>query len=141
MQYKNPTPTVDIIITKGRQIVLIKRRNNPVGWALPGGFIDEGESVEQAALREAKEETNLDITLQDLLYVYSDPQRDPRKHTISIVFTATAEGKPIADDDAQEAKYFDLNNLPSPLVFDHAKIIDDYSVYLMSNRRPSPTIV
>ena len=91
-EYRNPTPTVDIIITRndGREIVLIKRKNPPVGWAIPGGFVDEGEWVENAAIREAKEETELDVVLDELFYVYSDPTRDPRQHNMSTVFTAHA---------------------------------------------------
>ena len=124
--YKNPLPTVDIIIEIGQGIVLIKRRNYPYGWALPGGFVDYGESVEEAALREAKEETGLTVKLKGLLGVYSDPKRDPRQHTISTVFVATSKGRPVGGDDAEQAMVFPLNNIDVPLAFDHQKIIHDY---------------
>jgi ADP-ribose pyrophosphatase YjhB (NUDIX family) len=130
-KYKNPSPTVDIIIEiekKGGQrgIILIKRKNPPYGWALPGGFVDYGESLEQAAVREAKEETSLDIELQCQMHTYSDPKRDPRKHTISTVFIAQAAGDPVASDDAEEIKILTGSTLNIPLVFDHEKILSDY---------------
>lgn len=127
--YRNPTPTVDILILREEQIVLVKRRNPPLGWALPGGFVDEGESVEHAAIREAKEETGLEVELDSLFYVYSDPKRDARQHTMSTVFVAHAVGEPVGDDDAEEAVYFPLNSLPHPICFDHATIIADYLHY------------
>ncbi|MBI5557559.1 MAG: NUDIX hydrolase [Deltaproteobacteria bacterium] len=123
--YRNPVPTVDIIIAIGAGIVLVKRRNPPLGWALPGGFVDYGESLESAAVREAKEETGLDVTLICQLHSYSDPRRDARLHTISTVFIARASGTPHAADDALDAVIFSQNNLP-PLVFDHEKILGDY---------------
>lgn len=124
-------PTVDIIIEieaeDGRQgIILINRKNPPFGWALPGGFVDYGETLEHAAVREAKEETSLDIRLQCQMHTYSDPKRDPRKHTISTVFVAQAEGHPVARDDASEVKVFYLDELNFPLAFDHEKILADY---------------
>lgn len=122
---RNPVPTVDIIIETGGGIVLIKRKNPPFGWALPGGFVDYGEPLEEAAVREAKEETGLDVKLLCQMHSYSDPSRDARLHTISTVFIAQAEGTPHAADDAVEAGIFTRENLPS-LVFDHAKILDDY---------------
>ena len=139
MTYRNPTPTVDIIIYKEENILLIKRKNPPYGWALPGGFVDEGETVEQAAVREAKEETDLDVELEELLYVYSDPQRDPRQHTLSVVFTAQADGEPKAADDATDLGYFSLDALPV-LVFDHARIANDFKVFLSSGKRPQPRV-
>ena len=123
--YKNPVPTVDIIIELEGGIVLIKRKNPPHGWALPGGFVDYGDSYEHAAVREAKEETSLDVTLIRQFHTYSTPDRDPRHHTASTVFTATADGKPQGSDDALQAKVFNRNNLPK-LVFDHAMIVNDY---------------
>ena len=141
MAYKNPKPTVDIIIQhEGVQdsIVLVRRKNPPLGWALPGGFVDEGERVETAAIREAKEETDLHVTLQELLYVYSDPSRDLRMHTLSVVFTATAQGEPRGMDDAAEAKVFSVQDLPSPIVFDHAQIIADYVRFMSTGLRPRP---
>jgi ADP-ribose pyrophosphatase YjhB (NUDIX family) len=130
-QHKNPSPTVDIIIEienkDGQQgIILIKRKNPPYGWALPGGFVDYGESLEQAAVREAKEETSLDIQLQCQMHTYSDPKRDPRKHTISTVFIAQATGDPVASDDAEEIRLLIGSTLDIPLVFDHEKILSDY---------------
>jgi len=130
-EYKNPFPTVDIIIEveaggveKG--IVLIKRRNEPRGWALPGGFVDYGESLEEAAVREAKEETGLGIHLIRQFHTYSDPKRDPRFHSISTAYIAKAQGVPEARDDAQEVGIFNQNNLPEGIVFDHLMILRDY---------------
>ena len=130
-KYKNPYPTVDIIIEIKRKngeqgIILIKRKNPPHGWAIPGGFVDYGESLEQAALREAKEETSLDIRLIKQLHTYSDPHRDPRKHTITTVFIAEAEGRPTAQDDAAEIGIFSRKEIDFPLAFDHEKILHDY---------------
>ena len=130
-KYINPIPTVDIIIEieseDGRQgIVLIKRKNPPYGWALPGGFVDYGESLEEAAIREAKEETSLDVELKSQLHTYSDPDRDPRQHTISTVFMAKAAGKPRAQDDASEIGIFTQEEINFPLAFDHQKILADY---------------
>lgn len=125
-RYRNPFPTVDIIIELPEGIVLIERENPPHGWALPGGFVDYGESLENAAIREAKEETSLDITDLKLLGCYSDPARDNRFHTISTVFTAKATGIPMAADDAKSLKVFKPDELPSPLCFDHNLIIADY---------------
>lgn len=122
---------MDIIIEIGKQgIVLIKRKNSPHGWALPGGFVDYGEALEEAARREAKEETGLDVELVRQLHTYSDPVRDPRHHTITTVFIARSAGAlaaaPVAADDAEEIGIFTKENLPQPLMFDHAKILADY---------------
>ncbi|MCX8119101.1 MAG: NUDIX hydrolase [Desulfobacterota bacterium] len=126
-QYRNPLPTVDIIIEmEGGGIVLIRRRNPPYGWALPGGFVDYGESLEAAARREAKEETNLEVELKRQLHTYSDPNRDPRHHSISTVYIAKAKGKPQAKDDATEVGIFDRSNLPKEMAFDHRLILEDY---------------
>jgi len=124
--WRNPIPTVDIIIRSGNEIILIKRRNPPYGWALPGGFVDYGESLECAAKREALEETGLELTDLKQFRAYSDPERDPRQHTISYVFAAEAQGSPVAGDDATAVKLFALNNLPAPLCFDHEQILTDY---------------
>jgi len=135
-ELKTPFVTVDIIIELEGSIVLIERKNPPHGWALPGGFVDYGESLEEAALREAKEETSLDVKLIEQFYTYSDPQRDPRHHTISTVFIATASGIPRGADDAKRAQLFTEGNLPSPLVFDHIRILRDYFSYKRTGKRP-----
>jgi ADP-ribose pyrophosphatase YjhB (NUDIX family) len=116
---------VDIIIEAGGGIILIARKNKPLGWALPGGFVDYGESLEQAAVREAFEETGLHVTITRQFKTYSEPKRDPRHHTISTVFIAGAAGRPQAGDDAGEVGVFTRDSLPS-LVFDHAEILADY---------------
>jgi ADP-ribose pyrophosphatase YjhB (NUDIX family) len=123
--YKNPLPTVDIIIEIGAGIVLIERNNPPYGWALPGGFVDYGESLEDAAIREAKEETTLKVILLRQLGAYSSPDRDSRFHTITNVFVAASEGTPIGQDDAKQAAIFTKDTLP-PLAFDHNQILADY---------------
>lgn len=126
--WRNPLPTVDIVIeAPGRGVVLVRRGNEPFGWALPGGFVDYGESCEAAAVREAREETGLTVRLTGLLGVYSDPERDPRHHTLSVVYTAVAENPDTlqAGDDAADAGYFKPDQYPE-LVFDHARILGDY---------------
>lgn len=122
---------MDIIIEIQREdgkegIVLIKRKNPPHGWAIPGGFVDYGESLEEAAVREAKEETSLDVQLKKQLHTYSDPARDPRQHTISTVFVASARGRPKAEDDAQEIGIFTKEEINFSLAFDHSRILADY---------------
>ena len=124
--YKNPLPTVDIIIEINDGIVLIERGNEPKGWALPGGFVDYGETLEDAAIREALEETSLSITELRLHGCYSDPARDPRRHTISIVFVAKGKGIPKAGDDAATIAVFSKDSIPSGLCFDHDRIIKEY---------------
>jgi ADP-ribose pyrophosphatase YjhB (NUDIX family) len=136
IRYKNPFPTVDIIIRIGNGIVLIERKNPPYGWALPGGFVDYGESLETAAVREAKEETSLDVRLISQFRAYSDPDRDPRHHTITVVFIAEADGTPKAADDAISAKVFTLDDLPENLAFDHRKICMDYFSFTMHHENP-----
>ncbi|MGD0585002.1 MAG: NUDIX hydrolase [Oryzomonas sp.] len=126
-QYRNPFPTVDIIIEINGRIVLIERKNPPHGWALPGGFVDYGESLEDAARREAREETSLEIKNLRLLGCYSDPSRDERMHTISTVFMALGSGIPRAADDAANLALFALEELPATLCFDHARILADYA--------------
>lgn len=128
---KGPVPAVDIIIEikfpDGRTgIVLIERKNPPYGWALPGGFVDYGETLEQAAIREAREETSLEVELLQQFHTYSDPSRDPRRHTISTVFIARASGWPEAADDARRAGVFSKEEINFPLVFDHRQILEDY---------------
>jgi ADP-ribose pyrophosphatase YjhB (NUDIX family) len=122
----NPFPTADLIIEYNRGIVLIKRKNPPEGWALPGGFVEYGESLEAAAVREAKEETGLDVELLRQFHAYSDPKRDPRHHTITIVFLAKAKGNAVAGDDAKEIGVFSKDTLPEQIAFDHRDIINDY---------------
>jgi ADP-ribose pyrophosphatase YjhB (NUDIX family) len=117
---------VDLIIELNEGIVLIKRENPPEGWALPGGFVDYGETIESAALREAKEETGLDVELVRQFHSYSDPQRDPRHHTVTTVFVAKAKGTAVAGDDAKEAEIFRRDNLPEQIAFDHRDILNDY---------------
>lgn len=140
MEYRNPTPTVDIIIEMidrpERPIVLIERKNSPLGWAIPGGFVDYGESVETAALREAKEETGLSVELVEQFHVYSDPQRDPRQHTLSVVMIAAAMGEPQAADDAKNLALFELWQVPPDLCFDHDSILKDYWMYRNYGLRP-----
>ncbi|GAB6060866.1 NUDIX domain-containing protein [Desulfonatronum parangueonense] len=139
--YLNPVPTVDILINiPGKGIVLIERRNPPPGWALPGGFIDHGESAEQAAVREAREETGLDVELTGLLGVYSDPRRDPRQHTISTVYTAQAVNpeQMKAGDDAGKVGIFPVDALPSNLAFDHGRILQDYLRIFQPLNNPIP---
>ena len=126
--YRNPLLTVDIIIeAPGGGIILIERKNPPYGWAIPGGFVDYGETLEAAAVREAKEETGMDIVDLKQFHAYSDPKRDPRGHTVSVVFTATGRGSPKAADDAKNLKIFRIEELPENLAFDHASILSDYS--------------
>jgi len=126
-RHRNPFPTVDIIIELPGGIVLIERKNPPYGWALPGGFVDYGESLESAAVREAREETSLEVTNLRLLGCYSDPGRDDRMHTISTVYIASGRGEPQAADDAVNLRIFQLDNLPEALCFDHAAILVDYA--------------
>lgn len=121
---------MDIIIELDDSgIVLIQRKNPPKGWAIPGGFVDYGESLEAAAVREAREETSLDIKLIEQFHTYSDPSRDPRHHTITTVYIASATGVPKADDDASVAGVFKETDLPEPLAFDHERILRDYFEY------------
>jgi ADP-ribose pyrophosphatase YjhB (NUDIX family) len=142
-KYKNPVPTVDIIIEIIRDdgqkgIVLIKRKNPPHGWALPGGFVDYGESLEAAACREAKEETCLDIQLIRQFRTYSEPNRDPRQHTISTVYIAKAQGKPQARDDAKDIGIFMEKEIDFSLAFDHDKILADYFEQIKQKNSHNP---
>lgn len=140
MTPRNPTPTVDLIIEMidqpHRPIVLIERLNQPFGWALPGGFVDYGESLETAARREAQEETALEVTLIEQFQAYSKPDRDPRQHTISLVFIATAIGQPRAQDDAKGITFVHSWELPPRLCFDHRQILHDYWRYRHYGHRP-----
>lgn len=140
MAYRNPAPTVDTIIElidrRDRPILLIDRLYPPYGWAIPGGFIDYGESAETAAIREAKEEVSLDVQLVEQFHTYSDPKRDTRQHTIAIVFIAIAKGQPQAADDAKSCAIFPQGEIPSNLCFDHAQILKDYWQYRNHGIRP-----
>lgn len=134
--HRNPTPTVDIVIAlPGDRIVLVERKNEPHGWALPGGFVNEGETLEAAAVREAREETGLTVELLEQFHAYSDPRRDPRQHTITTVYLARAEGEPLGGDDALRAIPFSWSALPDPLVFDHREILSDVRRYLLTGAR------
>lgn len=125
--YRNPKPTVDLIVELPRgEIVLIQRRNPPFGLALPGGFVDEGESLEQAAIREAREEIGLQVQLIRQFHTYSEPGRDPRQHTISTVFLARAIGTPVAGDDARDVVLVSRDALPDRMAFDHREILEDF---------------
>jgi 8-oxo-dGTP diphosphatase len=136
---RGPLPTVDVIIElDGGRIVLIERKHEPHGWALPGGFVDEGETLAAAARREAKEETGLDVEITELFHCYSDPRRDPRRHTVSTVFLGRAKGAPAGGDDAANAIAVDPEALPAPIVFDHPRILEDWRVYKRTGRRPPP---
>ena len=139
---RNPLPTVDVIIDIGGRVVLIERANPPHGWALPGGFIDPGESAADAATREAREETSLRVELVELFHVYADPRRDPRQHTLSVVFLARPtepdpERRLLGADDAAQAALFELEALP-PMCFDHGLILEDYARYRAIGARPPP---
>jgi 8-oxo-dGTP diphosphatase len=137
MSGKPTTPllTVDIIIEVEGGIVLIERKNPPPGWALPGGFVDVGESLAHAAVREAREETSLEVTLTEQFFAYSDPKRDPRGATCSVVFVGRASGTPRAEDDAKNIGVYALDALPE-LAFDHGQILDDYRRYKKDGTRP-----
>lgn len=135
---KTPLLTVDVIIRFRGGIVLIERKNPPPGWALPGGFVDVGESVEEAAVREAREETNLDVRLIEQFHVYSDPKRDPRFHTASVVFIGEGTGTLEGRDDARRAAVYTAADLPQEIAFDHVRIVKDYFRYEETGARPDP---
>lgn len=136
---RNPVPTVDVVLhVPDRGVLLVERRSPPHGWALPGGFVDAGETVEQAAVREAREETGLEVALTGLLGVYSDPRRDPRQHTLSVVFMARAHDLATlkAGDDAARAEFFPREGLPRTLAFDHAVILENFFRLLDASAAP-----
>jgi 8-oxo-dGTP diphosphatase len=133
-----PPLAADVIVEIGDQIVLIERKNFPFGWAIPGGFVDFGETVEQAAVREAREEISLQVELRALLGVYSRPERDPRGQTVTVVYIGCALGSPTASDDAKNAGLFDPARPPWPLAFDHAEILADYRRFRQTGEYPAP---
>ena len=146
MEYKNPTPTTDVIVYRtsqehGLEVLLIERSNPPHGWALPGGFVDEGEMVEAAAVREVLEETHLSINLDALLFVYSNPNRDTRQHNLSVVYTSEISWKDSLNakggDDAAQAQFFSVDTLPT-LVFDHSEILQDFMRFIQTGEKPHP---
>ena len=130
---------IELIDHPDRPIVLIERKNPPHGWAIPGGFVDIGESVPDAAVREAMEETSMDVKLRCLLGCYSDPGRDPRGHTVSMIYVAQAHGEPVAADDAANVGIFDPAAVDVPLAFDHARILQDYIRYRRTGSVPAIT--
>lgn len=131
---------IELVDRPGRPIVLIERRHPPPGWAIPGGFVDVGESIEQAAVREAREETALEVSLTVLLGVYSDPKRDARGHTASVVYVAVARGTPRAQDDAVSVDVFNPENPPANLAFDHHRILADYLAFRQTGKLPLPRV-
>lgn len=133
--YKPVTPLlaadtiIELIDYPGRPIVLIERANPPYGWAIPGGFVDVGERIEHAAVREAQEEVGLNVQLIALLGLYSDPSRDTRGHTVTAVYVTEASGMPVAADDAKNCQIFNIDELPELLAFDHAQVLSHYKVF------------
>jgi 8-oxo-dGTP diphosphatase len=133
-----PPIAADVVVEVGAQIVLIERKHFPFGWAIPGGFVDFGETVENAAVREIREETSLEVELRALLGVYSRPNRDPRGQTVTVVYIGRARGTPMASDDARNVGLFDPTAPPSSLAFDHSEILADYRQFLLTGDFPAP---
>jgi len=135
-EHRNPFPTVDVVIACGGGLVLVRRRSPPLGWALPGGFLEWEEGLEAAAAREAREETGLEVRLTEQFFTYADPDRDPRHHTVTTVYLGEAEGIPRGGDDAREARVWPWDGLPEPLCFDHGRILRDVVRYRATGVRP-----
>lgn len=136
-EHRQPRLAVDCIIRLGGRVVVVRRRNEPHGWALPGGFVEYGETVEDAIRREAREETGLELEGLTQFHVYSDPTRDPRGHCVSVVFTARGIGNPRAGDDADAIRLVEPAGVGAAgLVFDHGRILADFAV---GNRREPAT--
>jgi ADP-ribose pyrophosphatase YjhB (NUDIX family) len=135
---KTPELTVDAIIEmENGGIVLVERKNFPSGWAIPGGFVDPGESLAEAVRREALEETSLEISVKEIFHVYSKPWRDPRGDTVSVIYHCTATGEPAGGDDALTAKTFMTDSLPDEIAFDHRKILEQFLLWRRTGQRPS----
>lgn len=133
--HKHPLAAVDCIIElPGERIVLVQRAHEPKGWALPGGFVEEGEALHDACIREVREETGLAVDLSEQFFTYSSPERDPRRHTLSTVYIAWAEHEPVGGHDASDARAFPVEALP-PLCFDHGTIVADYLTYKRTGKR------
>ncbi len=135
-----PSIAADVIIEYGEGIVLIERKNEPHGWAIPGGFVDVGESLERAATREALEETSLHVEPREMLHVYGKPGRDPRGHTVTVVYIGDGKGRLKAADDAKGARVFTYETLPDNIAFDHREIIADYFTFIQTGARPVPDV-
>jgi len=134
--WQRPAVTVDVLVQVGGKLVLVYRRNEPINWALPGGYVDYGERLDLAARREVLEETNLELVSLEQFHTYSAPDRDARQHSISTVFLGRAEGEPKAGDDAEQVALMALDEIPHPLAFDHTQMVRDLEVYLRTGRRP-----
>jgi ADP-ribose pyrophosphatase YjhB (NUDIX family) len=132
--------TVDAVVLRERRVLLVERGVPPPGWALPGGFVDAGETLERAVVRELEEETGLRARDVSQFHVYSEPGRDPRHPTVSTIFLVEAPGEPRAGDDARRAGFFGVDALPEPMAFDHARIVQDVCAFLAGGKRPGERV-